>query len=133
MKFLISLFDSEIKGLVVYKVFRSLQLRRAMSSVPGSVRWMLNYSNWNPSPEQWSTACQFVESEEIARIHRFVYQRDAKAAMVGRIMIRGFFAEVKLHNFSPRSSQKLIIAFRRSRKLETQVLNLDGRKKENHF
>ena len=53
-----------------------------------------NFSTWHPSEQEWSECCCRIEASEVARVHRFVYKNDAKAALAGRLLIRSFFREV---------------------------------------
>ncbi|OQV11763.1 putative L-aminoadipate-semialdehyde dehydrogenase-phosphopantetheinyl transferase [Hypsibius exemplaris] len=59
-----------------------------------SARFALNFTHWNPSAEEWSECCSRVELEEITRIQRFVYKKDAKAALAGRLILRHFLTDV---------------------------------------
>lgn len=47
-----------------------------------------NCQKWNPTREQWLAATRCITADELERIHRFVYQRDAKFALIGRLLIR---------------------------------------------
>eukprot|EP01111_Echinosteliopsis_oligospora_P013721 TRINITY_DN4994_c2_g1_i2.p1 TRINITY_DN4994_c2_g1~~TRINITY_DN4994_c2_g1_i2.p1 ORF type:complete len:457 (-),score=110.69 TRINITY_DN4994_c2_g1_i2:64-1434(-) len=66
------------------------------------VRWAFNVSQWQPGPEEWREASSLLESEERERIEKFKRPRsdrpnspligrdnpDAKASLIGRLMIR---------------------------------------------
>lgn len=55
----------------------------------GILRWAVNTSSWNPSRTEWVSAMRLVGSdEERTRINRFVFKKDAKHALVGRLLIR---------------------------------------------
>ena len=56
----------------------------------GLVRWAFNSELWRPSDEEWKRLLDAVQPEERARINRFVFKKDAKLALVGRILIRRF-------------------------------------------
>uniref|UniRef100_T1JM81 L-aminoadipate-semialdehyde dehydrogenase-phosphopantetheinyl transferase n=1 Tax=Strigamia maritima TaxID=126957 RepID=T1JM81_STRMM len=59
-----------------------------------SVRWAVNFGNWQPIRSEWLLAGRCIQPEEKARISRFVYKKDAKAAMViGRLMLRKLINE----------------------------------------
>ncbi|XP_058041624.1 L-aminoadipate-semialdehyde dehydrogenase-phosphopantetheinyl transferase isoform X2 [Ahaetulla prasina] len=58
-----------------------------------SVRWAFSYRAWAPCCEEWLLAMRLVQPEEKKRIEQFVFGRDAKAAMAGRLMIRKLIAE----------------------------------------
>lgn len=59
----------------------------------GSVRWAFGCGAWTPGRAQWLLAARCVQPEEKLRIGQFVFTRDAKAAMAGRLMIRKLIAE----------------------------------------
>lgn len=48
----------------------------------GGVRWAFPCAAWRPRREEWLLAARLVQPEEKERIGRFVYARDAKAALV---------------------------------------------------
>ncbi|XP_074650723.1 L-aminoadipate-semialdehyde dehydrogenase-phosphopantetheinyl transferase-like isoform X2 [Tubulanus polymorphus] len=52
------------------------------------VRWAFHYGSWFPTQSEWIRATQCVQPEEKTRIARFVYKRDAKAAICGRLLLR---------------------------------------------
>src|SRR5699024_8680954 len=55
----------------------------------GILRWAVNTASWSPTRAEWIAAMRLVCSdEERIRINRFVYKRDAKHALVGRLLIR---------------------------------------------
>ncbi|XP_070800052.1 L-aminoadipate-semialdehyde dehydrogenase-phosphopantetheinyl transferase isoform X1 [Pituophis catenifer annectens] len=58
-----------------------------------SIRWAFSYRTWAPCCEEWLLAMRLVQPEEKKRIEQFVFGRDAKAAMAGRLMIRKLIAE----------------------------------------
>lgn len=58
-----------------------------------SVRWAFSYRAWVPCREDWLLAMRLVQPEEKERIGQFVFTRDAKAAMAGRLLIRRLIAE----------------------------------------
>ncbi len=49
------------------------------------VRRAFRFSKWKPTSEQWTLAAQCVQPEEKERIGRFVFQKDAKSAMVSEL------------------------------------------------
>ncbi|XP_043928536.1 L-aminoadipate-semialdehyde dehydrogenase-phosphopantetheinyl transferase isoform X2 [Protopterus annectens] len=61
-----------------------------------SVRWAFRYGAWSPTRVEWLLAARCVQPEEKDRIGQFIYTKDAKAAMVGRLLMRKVIAE-KLH------------------------------------
>ncbi|NWX87986.1 ADPPT transferase, partial [Nothoprocta ornata] len=62
----------------------------------GSVRWAFPCGAWRPRRDEWLLAARLVQREERERLGRFVFARDAKAALAGRLLIRKLIAE-KLH------------------------------------
>jgi len=59
-----------------------------MKRMMDGIRWAFNFGVWNPTREEWLLACRCIQPEEKDRIHRFVFKRDAKAAMAGRLLLR---------------------------------------------
>lgn len=59
-----------------------------------SVRWAFNVRAWKPTREQWLYALQCVQPEEKERINKFVFTKDAKASMVGRLLLRKCISEL---------------------------------------
>ncbi|KAH3842146.1 L-aminoadipate-semialdehyde dehydrogenase-phosphopantetheinyl transferase-like [Dreissena polymorpha] len=53
-----------------------------------SIRWYFNSGKWNPSAADWVRAAQRVQPEEKDRIGKFVFKKDAKSSMIGRLMLR---------------------------------------------
>ena len=43
--------------------------------------------NWTPTPTQWMQLLELQDGEEKARIKRFHFERDAKMALMGRLML----------------------------------------------
>ncbi|XP_053871530.1 L-aminoadipate-semialdehyde dehydrogenase-phosphopantetheinyl transferase isoform X1 [Malaclemys terrapin pileata] len=59
----------------------------------GSVRWAFPCAAWAPRRDEWLLAARLVQPEEKDRVRQFVFARDAKAAMAGRLLIRKLIAE----------------------------------------
>ncbi|XP_078401636.1 L-aminoadipate-semialdehyde dehydrogenase-phosphopantetheinyl transferase isoform X3 [Cetorhinus maximus] len=57
------------------------------------LRWAFSCGSWQPSRCEWLLAARCVQAEERERIGAFVFARDAKAAMGGRLLIRKLIAE----------------------------------------
>lgn len=51
-------------------------------------RWIVNVSEWNPSPQEWEHALAHAQPEEQARIRRFRFPIDAKRSLIGRLLMR---------------------------------------------
>ena len=52
------------------------------------IRWALKVTQWVPSPEQWLTAMRCIQTEEQTRVMKFIFKKDVKPALCGRLMIR---------------------------------------------
>ncbi|XP_078602362.1 L-aminoadipate-semialdehyde dehydrogenase-phosphopantetheinyl transferase-like [Branchiostoma floridae x Branchiostoma japonicum] len=52
------------------------------------IRWAMKTGLWQPSREEWLLAARCVQQEEKDRIDKFVFAKDAKYAMAGRLLIR---------------------------------------------
>lgn len=53
-----------------------------------STRWAFNFKNWQPTEYEWSYAIMQVQDEERLRIGKFRFRDDAKASLIGRLMMR---------------------------------------------
>lgn len=58
-----------------------------------SIRWAFNIKNWSPLKEDWMLCLSLIQQEERDRISKFVFKRDAKASLVGRLMMRKVITE----------------------------------------
>ncbi|XP_060064363.1 L-aminoadipate-semialdehyde dehydrogenase-phosphopantetheinyl transferase-like isoform X1 [Ylistrum balloti] len=58
-----------------------------------SVRWAFNFRAWSPTAEDWTLCNQCIQPEETHRISKFVFKKDAKSSMIGRLMIRKVVSE----------------------------------------
>ncbi|XP_060744008.1 L-aminoadipate-semialdehyde dehydrogenase-phosphopantetheinyl transferase [Tachysurus vachellii] len=52
------------------------------------VRWAFRCGAWNPSRSEWLLGTCCIQPEERDRIGQFMFSKDAKAAMAGRLLIR---------------------------------------------
>ncbi|XP_051252556.1 L-aminoadipate-semialdehyde dehydrogenase-phosphopantetheinyl transferase isoform X1 [Dicentrarchus labrax] len=59
----------------------------------GSVRWAFLCGSWTPSRADWLLAARCIQREEKDRIGQFVFAKDAKSAMAGRLLLRRFVCE----------------------------------------
>ncbi|XP_075707698.1 L-aminoadipate-semialdehyde dehydrogenase-phosphopantetheinyl transferase [Rhinoderma darwinii] len=66
-------------------------LRRSL--VMEGVRWAFPCGRWAPTRDDWLLCARCVQPEEKQRIAQFMFTRDAKAAMAGRLLIRKLIAE----------------------------------------
>lgn len=55
-----------------------------------SVRWAFNFANWQPTTADILAATSCIQPEEKERIMKFVYKRDFKASLIGRLLMRKF-------------------------------------------
>lgn len=72
-------------------------MRGSFRTMSTSIRWAVDFEAWQPSNYQIGLASSCVQAEEKARIGQFVFRRDLKASLVGRLMMRKFlstFAEI---------------------------------------
>eukprot|EP00123_Amoebidium_parasiticum_P021666 comp7150_c0_seq1/m.2872 comp7150_c0_seq1/g.2872 ORF comp7150_c0_seq1/g.2872 comp7150_c0_seq1/m.2872 type:complete len:305 (-) comp7150_c0_seq1:432-1346(-) len=53
-----------------------------------SLRWAFDVAAWQPTAEQLAYAIACIQPEEKERISRFVYQKDARLALAGRLLLR---------------------------------------------
>ncbi|KAM6932010.1 L-aminoadipate-semialdehyde dehydrogenase-phosphopantetheinyl transferase [Lycodopsis pacificus] len=54
----------------------------------GSVRWAFRCGSWTPTRSDWLFAARCIQREEKDRIGQFVFAKDAKSAMAGRLLLR---------------------------------------------
>ncbi|XP_070685739.1 L-aminoadipate-semialdehyde dehydrogenase-phosphopantetheinyl transferase [Pempheris klunzingeri] len=59
----------------------------------GSVRWAFRCGSWTPSKGDWLLAARCIQREEKDRIGQFVFAKDAKSALAGRLLLRRFVCE----------------------------------------
>jgi len=59
-----------------------------MSSRPVNVRLAFNFAKWAPTKQQYFLAMSCIQPEERDRIRKFRYRSDAKASLIGRLLIR---------------------------------------------
>lgn len=57
------------------------------------VRWAFRCGSWVPTRSEWILAARCVQLEEKERIGHFVFAKDAKSAMAGRLLIRKLVCE----------------------------------------
>lgn len=58
-----------------------------------SVRWAFNWLEWDPSETEFTKAISCVQIEEKERLGRFVFRKDARASLAGRLLMRKFINE----------------------------------------
>lgn len=57
------------------------------------VRWAVNIAKWRPSGVEWAKALSLIQPKEQERICRFTFKRDAKASLVGQLMLHKLIRE----------------------------------------
>ncbi|XP_042313125.1 L-aminoadipate-semialdehyde dehydrogenase-phosphopantetheinyl transferase isoform X2 [Sceloporus undulatus] len=62
-------------------------------SLMEGTRWAFACSAWAPGRQEWLLAMRLIQPEEKQRLAQFAFNRDAKAAMAGRLLIRKLIAE----------------------------------------
>ncbi|XP_071445511.1 L-aminoadipate-semialdehyde dehydrogenase-phosphopantetheinyl transferase [Hetaerina americana] len=65
-------------------------IKHARSNGVLSVRWAFDFTSWKPNESEIIKASRSIQSEEKERIGRFVYGKDAKASLIGRLMMRKY-------------------------------------------
>lgn len=58
-----------------------------------SIRWAFNWKEWNPSKTDFAYAISCVQLEEKERLARYVFRKDIRASLIGRLMMRKFVHE----------------------------------------
>ena len=59
-----------------------------------SIRWAFNVSKWEPSEKEFLLALSCLQAEEKNRIQKYVFKKDIKASIAGRLMIRKFVNQI---------------------------------------
>uniref|UniRef100_H3CE36 L-aminoadipate-semialdehyde dehydrogenase-phosphopantetheinyl transferase n=1 Tax=Tetraodon nigroviridis TaxID=99883 RepID=H3CE36_TETNG len=67
--------------------------REQKSEAMDSVRWAFRCRSWTPSRSDWLFAARCIQQEEKERIGQFMFAKDAKSAMAGRLLLRRFVCE----------------------------------------
>lgn len=55
-----------------------------------NVRWAFNFTSWQPTTAELLAATSCIQPEEKERIMKFVFKKDFKASLIGRLMMRKF-------------------------------------------
>ncbi|CAK9811655.1 L-aminoadipate-semialdehyde dehydrogenase-phosphopantetheinyl transferase [Anthophora plagiata] len=58
-----------------------------------SVRWAFNWKEWNLGEKDFAYAISCIQLEEKERLGRFMFRKDVRASLVGRLMMRKFVNE----------------------------------------
>lgn len=68
-----------------------LNALKMISVIPKqTVKWAFDFQSWQPTESQWLLASSCVQEEEKLRVGKYVFKRDAKASLIGRLLIRKF-------------------------------------------
>ncbi|KAG9331091.1 hypothetical protein JZ751_020264 [Albula glossodonta] len=74
-------------------MFKHMKCGSGCLTAMESVRWAFRCGSWTPSPAEWLFAVRCVQAEERERIGQFVFAKDAKSAMAGRLLMRKLISE----------------------------------------
>lgn len=58
-----------------------------------AIRWAFNWKEWNPSEQELEYAISCVQNDEKIRLGKFVFRKDVRASLVGRLLMRKFVNE----------------------------------------
>uniref|UniRef100_A0A0C9PZM2 L-aminoadipate-semialdehyde dehydrogenase-phosphopantetheinyl transferase n=1 Tax=Fopius arisanus TaxID=64838 RepID=A0A0C9PZM2_9HYME len=58
-----------------------------------SVRWAFNWGEWSPSDKELKLAISCVQLEEKERLGKFVFRKELRASLIGRLLMRKFIAD----------------------------------------
>ena len=58
------------------------------------IRLAIKTAAWHPTEQEWLLAANTISKAERARIAQFVFKRDAKHSMAGRLLMRSCFSEL---------------------------------------
>ncbi|CAF0828339.1 unnamed protein product [Didymodactylos carnosus] len=84
-------------------------------------RFYTNCHLWHPTMDEWLWSTRCIPNDELQRIDRFVFQRDAKFALAGQLLIR----YVLLKAYDKKS--KCVFDVKRTEKGRPYVEELDGK------
>ena len=56
-------------------------------------RFYINCNTWKPTHDEWIYATRCITKTELERIDKFVFQRDAKFALAGQLLIRHLLSQ----------------------------------------
>ena len=63
-------------------------MNRKLSVMASGLRWAFPCGKWQPTEKEWTLSASVIQPEEKDRIGKFVFQKDAKSAMAGRLLLR---------------------------------------------
>ncbi|KAK1421193.1 hypothetical protein QVD17_23356 [Tagetes erecta] len=85
-RFEIATVDEFFKVMFVIICFYYFLIQSEMEIEDGVQRWLVNTSNWDPSPHQFSIAMSVIPQQQHSSITRFVKIEDRKRALVSRLL-----------------------------------------------
>lgn len=68
-------------------------LRANIVRMSSAIRWAFNWKEWNPSQREFEYASSCIQSDEKERLKKFVFRKDVRASLVGRLLMRKFVNE----------------------------------------
>lgn len=71
-------------------LFMGLSLKMSKTSA----RWFFNLSKWSPTHQEMMLATACIQPEEKERLAKFVFKKDFKSSLVGRLMMRKYVSEI---------------------------------------
>ncbi|XP_003740538.1 L-aminoadipate-semialdehyde dehydrogenase-phosphopantetheinyl transferase [Galendromus occidentalis] len=72
--------------------------RSMCTSAPALRLIAFNSARWIPTREEWILANRLIQRSEAERISRFAFKKDAKASMMGRLLLRKLLADFRISN-----------------------------------
>ena len=65
-----------------------------MQRMTRALRWVFDHVSWQPTQDEFVQAMARIQPEERRRVMQFVFQKDVKPALVGRLMLRSCAAQI---------------------------------------
>lgn len=65
----------------------------SLNRMSQSVRWAFKWKDWNPTEKELAHAISCVQLEEKERLGRYVFRKDFRASLAGRLLLRKFVSE----------------------------------------
>ena len=84
-------------------------------------RYYINCHDWRPTRDEWIYATRCITKSEVERIDKFLFQRDAKFALAGQLLIRYLLSQA----FQCKSSSFKIERTERGRPFIVSTLKFD--------
>lgn len=71
-------------------------IKNILKMMKTSVRWSFNWGEWCPTEMEYKLAISCIQNDEKKRIGKFVFRKDERASLIGRLMMRKFINEYAL-------------------------------------